>query len=350
MKKIWILILAAALSFTAYGEKSEPQEKLENGVDADILSPVPEGSQAVSLLGDPLFSAAPGESTLQKYEAAKAEYLAQPADADKLIWFGRWTAYKGDYREAIRVYTEGIGKFPDDARIYRHRGHRYISIREFDRAIQDFEKAAALIEGTEDQIEPDGMPNAQNIPVSSLHTNIWYHLGLAYYLKHDLENALRIYRLGIEASRNDDMLVATTHWLYMTLRLLGQDEEAQQALEPIRKEMNVIENMAYHRLCLLYKDELSEEDITGENFSNIMNDAVAYGVANYYFYSGDKMKAKEIYEKILTGESWASFGYIAAEADFVREFKMTMAILIIGPANNSSNNSVSIVPRIQETS
>jgi tetratricopeptide (TPR) repeat protein len=344
MKKIGILMLVAALFFTACGEKSQPQEKLMSGADADILSPVPDGAQAASLLGEPLYSATPGESTLEKYVAAKAEYQAHPADADKLIWFGRWTAYKGDYREAIRIYTEGIGKFPENPRIYRHRGHRYISIREFDRAIQDFEKAAALIEGTEDQIESDGQPNAHNIPVSSLFTNIWYHLGLAYYLKHDLENALRIYRLGIEASRNDDMLVATTHWLYMTLRLLGQDEEAQQALEPIRKEMNVIENMAYHRLCLLYKGELSEEDITGENFSNIMNDAVAYGVANYYFYSGDPMKAKEIYEKILTGESWASFGYIAAEADFVREFKMTMAILIIGPANNSANNRVSIVP------
>lgn len=332
------------------GEKSQPQEQLQSGADADILSPVPDGAQAVSLLGEPLYQATPEESTVEKYEAAEAEYQAHPADADKLIWFGRWTAYKGDYRQAIRIYTEGIGKFPDDARIYRHRGHRYISIREFDRAIEDFEKAASLIEGTEDQIEPDGMPNAQNMPVSSLHTNIWYHLGLAYYLKHDLENALRIYRLGIEASRNDDMLVATTHWLYMTLRLLERDKEAQQALDPIKKEMNVIENMAYHQLCLFYKGELSTEDITGENFSNIMNDAVAYGVANYYFYNGDKIKAKEIYENILENKSWASFGYIAAEADFVTEFKMTTAILIISPASSSVNKRVSIDPRIQESS
>ena len=63
--------------------------------------------------------------------------------------------------------------------MYRHRGHRYVSIREFDRAIADLEYAATLIEGTEDEIEPDGMPNAMNIPVSSLHSNIWYHLGLA---------------------------------------------------------------------------------------------------------------------------------------------------------------------------
>ncbi len=317
MKKTGIL-LAAVLICAACGDKPQPRE--ESGGESGILSPVPEGAQALSLLGEPLFASEPGEEDVEKYDAAKAEAEARPDDADAWIWYGRWAAYKGDYREAIRIFTEGIGKFPEDARFYRHRGHRYISIREFDRAVEDFEKAAALIEGTEDRIEPDGRPNARNIPVSSLHTNIWYHLGLAYYLKHDLEEALRVYRLGIEASQNDDMLVATTHWLYMTLRLLGRDEEALRALEPIRKEMNVIENMAYHKLCLFYKGDMAEEDIIGGGFSDIMNDAVAYGVANYYLTNGDRERAGEIYEKMLESEIWASFGYIAAEADYVREF------------------------------
>ncbi len=321
MKKLAVFLMAAALFSPACGDKSQTQDDVIKEGVAGILSPVPEGAQALSLSGEPLYASTPGESTLEKYEAARAEYEAQPDDPDKLIWFGRWTAYKGDYREAVRIYTEGIRKHPEDARFYRHRGHRYISLREFDRAIDDFETAASLIAGSEDQIEADGMPNAKNIPVSSLHTNIWYHLGLAYYLKNDLENALRVYRKGIAASQNDDMLVATTHWLYMTLRLLGGDKEAVESLGPIHKEMNVIENMAYHRLCLFYKGEFSEEDITGENFSNIMNDAVAYGVANYYFYNGSRAKAQEIFEQILARKSWASFGYIAAESDYAREFK-----------------------------
>ncbi|MFH2043078.1 MAG: hypothetical protein ABIJ35_11230 [Acidobacteriota bacterium] len=290
MTYLWfggICFLAAVLVFSACGEKSEvPKGQAEGGMEADILSPVPEEAQALSLFGEPLVVPEPKEAILEKYEAARAEYEA----------------------------------LPDDPRFYRHQGHRYISIREFDRAIQDLKKAASLIKGTEDEIEPDGMPNEQNIPVSSLHTNIWYHLGLAYYLKHDLENALRVYRLGIDSSHNDDMLVATTHWLYMTLRLLGRDEEARQSLESIRKEMNVIENMAYHQLCLFYKGELSEDELTGDGFSSIMNDAVAYGLANYFFYSGDREKAGELYERILAGKVWASFGYIAAEADYHREF------------------------------
>ena len=311
MKKLLIGLLCLAVLFSCTKQTD----------DTDILTPVPEGAQAVSLLGKPLYPSTPYDNVTANYDAAKMEYKANPGDADALIWFGRWTAYKGDMREAIRVFTKGVQKFPEDARFYRHRGHRYISIREFDRAIQDFKKAADLIQGKEDQIEPDGQPNAQNIPVSTLHTNIWYHLGLAYYLEHDLENALKSYREGIAASTNDDMLTATTHWLYMTLRLLGRDAEAKQALEPIKTVMNVIENMAYHQLCLFYKGELSEDALTGGSYTNIMNDAAAYGLANWHLYNGQRDKAKTICQTILDGTVWASFGYIAAEADWVREFQ-----------------------------
>jgi tetratricopeptide (TPR) repeat protein len=296
LKKIHILFVIIVLfSLLLMSCNQKPQYKEEKIV------------QAVSKLGKNLYSAEPSETALEKY-------------VDALIWYGRRTAYLGNYQEAIEIYAEGIEKFPEDARLYRHRGHRYISVREFDKAVEDFEKAASLIEGTEDTIEPDGMPNAQNIPVSSLHTNIWYHLGLAYYLENDLENALRVYREGIKASQNDDMLIATTHWLYMTLRLLGQEEKAKEALIPIQAEMNVIENTVYHKLCLFYRGELLLEDLTDPEFSTVMNDAMAYGVGNWYYYNGEKEKAKEIFQKILDGESWASFGYIAAESDFSRKF------------------------------
>lgn len=283
-----------------------------------ILPEVPEGAQAVSLFGKPLTPTEPSESTLEKLAAAKADYDADPNDADNIIWYGRRTAYAGDYRQAIRIYSEGIEEFPEDARMYRHRGHRYISIRELDRAIADLEHAATLIEGTEDQIEPDGLPNAQNIPISSLHSNIWYHLGLAYYLKHDLENALRIYQIAVQDSANDDKIVSTTHWLYMTLRLLGRDDEARAALEPVHADMNIIENMVYHQLCLFYKGEITEEEISGGDLAT--NDAAAYGIGNWHFYNGDREKAREVFSRILAEGGWASFGYIAAEADTLREF------------------------------
>lgn len=296
--------------------------KQEKKTDKAILfTPLSDSAQAISLMGDTLYPNSPYENVLIKFDSARIAYEASPNDADKMIWYGRWAGYKGDFRKAITIFSEGIEKFPDDARMYRHRGHRYISIREFDRAIADLEKAATLIQGKKDEVEPDGQPNALNIPISSLHSNIWYHLGLAYYLKNDLSKALPVYERAVKESENDDKLVSTTHWLYMVYRMMGNDSAAQRILAPIKTEMNIIENNAYQKLCLLYKGLLSVDSVMMVNGSVTSNDAVAYGVANWYRYNGETEKAKTYYEQILKGKVWASFGYIAAEADYVRYYK-----------------------------
>ena len=220
-----------------------------------------------------------------------------------------------DYRGAIETFSEGIFKFPRDARFFRHRGHRYISIREFDRAIEDLEQAAKLIEGTQNETEPDGAPNALGIPVSSLHGNIWYHLGLAYYLKQDWPNALRAFTNGYNAARNDDNRVSTTHWRYMILRRMGRADDAREVLEGITTEMNVIENMSYHSLCLFYKGDITLEELAGDNEDNPAGAAVMYGAANWHFYNGDEATARKMLEDLTSTSSWAGFGFIAAEAD-----------------------------------
>lgn len=280
----------------------------------------PAGVAVTSLLGKSLYSSTPDPALLSRYNEIKAQYHENPKDPDRLIWLGRFTAYLGRYHEAIDIYSKGIQQSPNDARMYRHRGHRYISIREFDLAIKDLEAAVTLIHNTTDQIEPDGMPNARNIPLSSLHTNIWYHLGLAYYLKNDLDKALEAYEAGKRASRNDDMLTAFTHWQYMTLRQLNRPVEAGEALEPIHQDMEIIENFAYHRLCLLYKGLLAPEAL-GLEETGAGNDALRYGIANWYFYNGQPEKAVELFKAIVAGDSWASFGYLAAEAFLSRKEK-----------------------------
>ena len=271
--------------------------------------------QAMSLLGEPLRSAQPSQETLDKLAAAHANYDSNPDDADNIIWLGRRKAYAGDYRRAIGIFTQGIAKFPEDARMYRHRGHRYITVRQFDRAIADLQHAARLNEGREDEVEPDGLPNALNIPVSSLHTNTWYHLGLAYYLEHDWENALRAYQAGFEAGRNDDNRVSTTHWRYMILRRMGRDADAQRVLKDIGPDMDVIENHVYYRLCLFYKGEIGMSEITEDSADNPTNSAAAYGVANWYYYNGEQVAGLQRMRDHLESDSWAAFGYIAAEAD-----------------------------------
>ena len=285
-----------------------------------MLPDVPEGVQAISLLGEELRSGEPSERLLGNLATARADYEADPDDADNIIWLGRRIAYTGDYRGAIEVFSEGIEKHPDDARMYRHRGHRYISIRELDRAIADFNRAMTLIEGTEDEVEPDGAPNPAGIPVSTLHTNIWYHLGLAHYLKGELEDAIRIYEIAQPNIPNDDMRVAFTHWHYMSLRLLDRDEEARAVLDPIHEDMNVIESMPYHQLCLLYKGANETGTVLGSNITAAGGDSAMYGIANWHYYSGRPDEAKAGFEEMIEKSGWASFGRIAAESDLSRKF------------------------------
>jgi tetratricopeptide (TPR) repeat protein len=244
-----------------------------------------------------------------------------PKSADNIIWVGRRTAYLGRYKDAIKIYSDGIQQFPSDARLYRHRGHRFITLRCFDSAIADFEKAARLIKGRADEIEPHGLPNARNIPTSTLQSNIWYHLGLAYYLKGDFERALRAYREAEKVSTNADMLVAATHLLYMTLRRMGRQDEANKRFAAIRDDLDLIENADYYKLISVYKGKLKAADLWNEisgNENSLRNATIGYGVGNWFLYNGQPAEAEKIFRRVIAGNQWSSFGYIAAESELKR--------------------------------
>jgi tetratricopeptide (TPR) repeat protein len=291
-----------------------------------LAQPAGQTQEATSLFGKPLISTPPTGETKVRLEAdlvkAQAEYDRNPSSADAAIWLGRRLAYLGRFNDAIAAYTRGIQQHPDEARLYRHRGHRYITIRKFDLATADLRRASQLVAGKPDEVEPDGAPNRAGIPRSTLQSNIWYHLGLAQYLSGDFNAALASYREGLKVSRvNDDMLVATSDWLYMTLRRLKRDDEARQVLEPIRDQMDILENTAYHARLLMYKGARSADSVLNLNTADDVQIATqGYGVGNWYLVNGDMRKAREIFERVVAGTAWQAFGWIAAEADLKRGF------------------------------
>ncbi|HET6680617.1 MAG TPA: tetratricopeptide repeat protein [Gemmatimonadaceae bacterium] len=284
------------------------------------------GVQAISFLGDTLRTLPLTAEARTRYEeqlaGAKAAYDRTPTDVDSIVWYARRLGYLGRFREAIDVYSRGIELHPDDPWLYRHRGHRYVSVRELDNAIADLERAAALVEGTSDVVEEDGQPNEQNTPIGTLQSNIAYHLALAYYLQGDFERAIPVYRREMAQAKNDDRLVSTAHWLYMSLRRLGRDADAQAMLDSVPDDLHVIENETYARLIALYKGDLPVDSLLAPDSSARMSvtDATgAYGVGNWHLYNGRPEEAERIFRRIIDGGQWGAFGYIAAEAELARK-------------------------------
>ncbi len=282
--------------------------------------------EATSLLGKPLLAPETSAENRKRLEEnltkAMADFVKDPDGPDNIIWVGRRLAYLSRFREAVDVFSRGIRKHPGDVRLYRHRGHRYVTLRELDKAIADFETADRLIreQSIPDAIEPDGAPSRRGQPTSTTRFNVYYHLGLAHYLKGDFDKALAAYRECMKYSTaSPENLVATSDWLYMTLRRLGRKEEAAKVLEPIHAGLDILDNTAYFNRLLLYKGEKRSEDVLDPSTDDGVQLATqGYGVGNWYLYNGQTAKAREIFEKVVSGPQWPAFGFIAAEAELAR--------------------------------
>jgi tetratricopeptide (TPR) repeat protein len=298
MRKLILPFLFAAISSSAFAQKQNCE---------DWQYPAPSLSDSLKRVY---------EANLR---AAEKKYRADSINDEQIIWYGRRLAYMGNYKDAISVYTKGINLHPANARFYRHRAHRYITLRCYDNAIADLLKAVELTRDQIDEIEPDGIPNEKNIPTSTLHTNIYYHLGLAYYLKGDNRQALLAWEKCLDISDTDDMKVATLNWLNLVLRKMGRQKDAEQHLKVVSKDMEIIENHDYYNILLTYQtndeSKLMEKTQHQETLSNA---TLGFALGTYYQLKGETNKAKEVFEKVVAGKQWSSFGYIAAEAELVK--------------------------------
>ncbi|WP_372635094.1 tetratricopeptide repeat protein [Fodinibius sp.] len=280
--------------------------------------------QAISALGDTLYAPPLDPDTVSRLETelqtAEAHYRSRPDKADAILSYGRHTAYLGNYQKAVVIFSDGIEKHPGDARFYRHRGHRYITLREFDKAIEDLKRASELSYGSDEQSDSEGSPGNNNVSRSTMQANIWYHLGLAYYLTARYDEAQNAYEECLRHSSTDDMQAAASHWLYMTLRRAGKDDRAGNILEPITEDMNITDHKSHHQLLLVFKGIFKPDMLLAgvQNSNTLEHTTVGYGLGNWHLINGRKDRAHELFHKVYEGDQWHEPGYIAAEMDLKR--------------------------------
>lgn len=311
MMRYFSLLILFVVSSCAVEKKSETttEEKPVVGLDGRIFS-TPELSDKVRVKLD------------SNLAVAQKSFNENPSE-ENYIWLGRRQAYLYQYSKAIETFSEGLQKFPNSYKLLRHRGHRYITVRDFDKAWKDLEYAAKLSKDAPPEIEPDGQPNKLNIPLSSTQFNIWYHLGLACYLKGEFKIAAKAFNQCWVIANNDDLKCAAADWLYMSYQRAGMKIEAQETLDQIPADtMNIIENDSYYLRLQMYKGLIPADDLLKVSAANedisLALATQGYGVGNWYMIKGDTARAVEIFKQVVGGKNFSAFGFIAAEAELSR--------------------------------
>ncbi|HCX21769.1 MAG: hypothetical protein CMB80_24140 [Flammeovirgaceae bacterium] len=322
MKKPLAIGLLILVSVTGCLETQSSKGQLVEETVQDNSAPATNPNQVISLSGLILpakeMSDRTREQREEQLEEARKRYESQPDSLENIIWYGRRLGYLGRYNDAIRIYSVGLDLYPNSYKLLRHRGHRYITTRQFDKAIEDLQKAAFYVRPVKNAIEPDGLPNRLNKPLTNNKFNIWYHLGIAYYLKGNYDKAISSFKQCMAYSDNDDLKVATSNWFYMTYKKSGNEAAAKELLQPITKRMDIIEYTSYHQQLLMHKGVYNVATILDYAYredNSSIDPTLGYGVANYYSYSGQVDLARDLFDRILKNPAWDSFGYIAAEVD-----------------------------------
>lgn len=205
------------------------------------------------------------------------------------------------HQEAIDVFSYGLTLDPFSSMLYRWRGHKFINVRQFNRATADLELAARL--------DPSNW-------------DIWYHLGLGHYLNEEFDRAEEAYMMCWTLPNTNDSLVAIADWLYMTLRRQGKVERAAEILAAVDSDIELTAEWAtdsYFPRIRLYKGELQPDDLLdGVDRGSTDFVTLGYGLGNYFYYNDDKETAIEIWNDVLRGDNWSALGYVATETDMKR--------------------------------
>ncbi len=251
------------------------------------------------------------ERVLLKAEKAFNE---NPDNEINIINYGIKLADLGRFQEAISIYEEGLVKFPESHKIRRYIGQQYLTTRQFDKAILSLSEAINYANG-KPVIESEHKNLKYNKKTTyNVKFNIWYYLGLSYYMKGNYDKAISSFRKCEKYTNNNDLKVVITNWLYTAFAKIGNLDLAEAEIMSIPTNMRLVEikSRKYHDLIMLYRGLVTPSILTKRNG---IDADVGYGIGNYYLVNGQVENAISAFNRVISTEQQAFVGYIAIESE-----------------------------------
>jgi Flp pilus assembly protein TadD len=227
---------------------------------------------------------------------AESALARDPRNVDLIIHLGVAQSGARQYREAIETFTRGLTLAPNNALLYRWRGHRYLSVRELDRAMDDLTHGLAL---------------------DSTMYGILYHLGIVRFARGDFSGAAEAFARAQPRAPEAGELAGSTDWLWMSLARAGKVAEANAMLARHPDSLPV--SNAYAQRLRLYRGEIGPGAvITPADTEDIAVATLSYGLGSWYLVRGDTTQARAWFERSVASGGWPAFGFIVSEIELRR--------------------------------
>lgn len=313
----------AMLSLLSLAACSPEQPSTQSSAPAAAPAVVEESRDARPIEGTSFAGTPLVRNPVDATRLAELDALIEPLEAkdslteDEYIELGRLYIGANRFRDAIELYSRGLEEHPESFKLRRHRGHRYINVRELDKAIVDLEEAVELI-GSEhgDALEY----NASGEPTATYEHWTWYHIGLYHYLNEEWAEAAEAYRKCVDTATSNPTRVGATDWLYNAYRKGGMHDEAAAAIAAIPADLDTNREHPYFKRVMVYKGELEPGDVIDADKPasewNGFDITAGYGIANWYAFNGDTATGERIHRKILETPFWNAWAYVVTDREY----------------------------------
>jgi tetratricopeptide (TPR) repeat protein len=227
---------------------------------------------------------------------AESALAVEPRNVGRIIQVGVAQSGARQFREAIQTFTRGLSIEPNNALLYRWRGHRYLSVREFDRAMADLTRGFQL---------------------DSTNYGILYHLGIVRYARGDFVGAADAFARAQRGAPDAGELAGATDWLWMSLMRAGRAGEARAMLD--RRPDSLATTNAYARRLRLYRGEIPPDSVlTPADTADVQVATLSYGLGNWYLVRSDTARARDWFDRSIRSGGWPAFGFMISEVELRR--------------------------------